>query len=220
MRGQVSVRFRPTLLLAVVLLTGCSGRTERFVDCAFRARLDGRWYAATGAIRVIPEYGRPLGSAIVPPCGSDEGFSIDAVAIKGVNPEVAFASAHYEDIVFLGEGTETLPGGLKRLRDEPTCVDDDAPIDLHGPWLGIVGPHNETEVDLVPPYDLEMRVDEASAARYERVFLTIHVSERLGRPLSREDVRSSLWEGGTVSVAATCVDGEFWAEQVTASPPS
>jgi hypothetical protein len=213
------------VLIAVALLTGCSGSTKdqgiagNSGSCVLRARLDGRWYFATGGFRVIPEYGEPLGTATVPPCGDEDGYSIEAVAIVGLSPEVGFASPSYEDAVFLAEGTDPLPPELVRLRHEPTCGQRDAPIQLHGPWLGIIGADGETEVDLVPPYDLSMRVDDASDARYERAFLTIRVGSDMGRPLSREDVRSSLWEGGDLSVTATCRDGRFLAEQVTASPP-
>jgi hypothetical protein len=168
---------------------------------------------------VIPRYGERLGTAIVPSCEDEGAFRIGAFAILGVSPKVAFASPRYEEAIFVAEGLKSLPRELERLRREPTCVAKDSPIHLHGRWLGIIGPDGKTEVDLVPPYELGVRVDEASVARYERVFLTIHVGESLGQPLTRDDVRSSLWEGGDLSLTATCVDGAFWAERVTVSPP-
>jgi hypothetical protein len=184
------------------------------------AQLDGRWYSGNGGIRVIPTYGDSLGTATIPPCEGGDGSRIEAVSIVGVSPEVAFASPRFEDIVFIAEGTDSFPPALQRLRHEPRCNDRDAPIVLNGPWLGIIGADGNTEVDLVPPYDLSMRVDDASVARYERSFLTIHVAADIGRPLDREDVRSSLREGGNLSVTTACLDGQFWAEDLTASPPS
>jgi hypothetical protein len=211
-------------VLALLFLTGCSGTTE--IDgarsansCALRARLDGRWYLANGGIRVIPTYGEPLGTAVVPPCEGGDGFRIEAVTIVGVSPEVAFASPSREETIFIAEGTASLPPELKRFRRQPRCANPDVSILLDGPWLGIIGPDGRTEIDLVPPYRVSMRVDEASDPRYERVFLTIYVGSNLGHPLSREDIRSSLWEGGSLAVTATCVDKQFWAEHVTASPP-
>jgi len=191
------------VIFAFVLLTGCSEASHnREVagdrSCGLMAQLDGRWYLGNGGFRVIPTYGDSLGMATIPPCEGGDASSIEAVSIVGVSPEVAFAAPRYaEDIVFIAEGTDSLPPALQRLRQEPTCVDRDAPIALKGPWLGILGPHHETEVDLVPPYDLSMRVDDASVARYEQTFLTVHVAANIGRPLTREDVRMSLWEGGT-----------------------
>jgi hypothetical protein len=76
-----------------------------------------------------------------------------------------------------------------------------------------------TEVDLDTPYQIDMQVVHASVPRYRRAFLTIHVPEALGRPLSREDVETSLWKAGSISVTASCRDGDYVAQDVTASPP-
>jgi hypothetical protein len=214
------------VVVAFVLFTGCSEASQDREgaggrSCGLMAQLDGRWYLGNGGFRVIPTYGDSLGTATIPACEDGDAFRIKAVSIVGVSPEVAFAAPSYaEDIVFIAEETDSLPTALQRLRQEPTCVDRDAPIALNGPWLGIIGAEGDTEVDLVPPYDLSMRVDDASVARYERTFLTIHVAANTGRPLTREDVRRSLWEGGNLSVTAACGDGGFIAEDVTALPPS
>jgi hypothetical protein len=106
------------------------------------------------------------------------------------------------------------------LRRELRCRERDAPIDLRGPWLGIVGPHGDTELDLVSPYMLEMLVEDAAISRYEGAFLNIHVAVDGGAPLDRQDVRSSLWEGGTLAVTVTCVEGKYRAQHVTAAPPA
>jgi hypothetical protein len=91
-------------------------------------------------------------------------------------------------------------------------------VDLRGPWLGIIGADGKTEVDLVPPYDLMMRVDEASDARLERTFLTIRVSDELGQPLTHEDVRTYLQHEGDLSISATCRGSAFLATSVAAVP--
>jgi hypothetical protein len=217
---EIRGRWAVLVALMITLLTACSGTTDGHPgSCGLTARLEGRAYAASGGMRVIPRYGVRLGTAIVPSCEDEGAFRIEAFAIVGISPDVAFASPRYEEAIFVAEAVKSLPPGLERLRREPTCIAKDSPIHLHGPWLGIIGPGNKTEVDLVPPYDLEMRVDRASVERYERVFLTIHVAKSLGQPLRRDDVRSSLWQGGDLSLTATCVDDEFWAERVTASLP-
>ena len=212
-----------------VALSACSlvacdtaepNKDEPYCAVVMRARLDGSWYLANGDIRVLPTYGERLGMATIPPCEGQGGSRIAAFSIVGVNPSVAFASPDFEEVVFIAQGTHALPRALERLRTEPACEKSAAPISLTGPWLGILGPHHETELDLVPPYTLEMRVNEASSTRYERTFLTIHVSEDAGRPITHEDVRSSLREGGDLVVIAACRDREFWAQAVEARPPT
>ena len=208
---------------AALLLAGCDATTSSEGEpelCGLRARLDGSWYVSSGGVRVIPSYGDALGKATVPPCGGEGGYSFEAFSIVGVRPEVAFASPRYEDLVFIAEATQTAPRWLQRLRVEPTCAEQDEPIALQGPWLGIIGPHHETEVDLVPPYTLEMRVDEASSRRYERTLLTIRVADEAGRLVTPQDVRTSLQQGGNLSVRAVCRNGEFSAKHVAALPPS
>lgn len=188
--------------------------------CALGAILDGRSYVADGGYRVIPTQGQPLGTATVPGCEGDEGYDFQAVAIVGISPEVAFVDPDREDIVFIAEDNHSRPPELMRLRRELRCRERDAPIDLSGPWLGIVGPRGDTEVDLVPPYVLEMLVDDAAIPRYEGAFLNIHVAVDGGASLDRGDVRSSLWEGGTLAVTVTCVEGRYRAKHVTAAPPA
>ena len=116
--------------------------------------------------------------------------------------------------------TGPLPAEVKRLLREPPCEEADEPIELSAPWLGIIEPDGTTELDLVPPYDLRMRVDEASAPTYERTFLTIHVGPELGQPLTRDDVEAFLLKEGDLSVTAHCIDDQFWADRVDAGPPA
>jgi hypothetical protein len=219
MRGQVAKSL--AVIVVAVLLAGCAtspSEVEPACVIAMRARLDGSSYFGSGDIHTIPSYGDPLGIATMQPCQGEAGFSFEAFSIVGVRAEIAFASPRYENLVFIAEGTHgTLPW-LERLRREPACGERDEPITLEGPWLGILGPHNETEIDLVPPYKLSMRVDESSPSGYERTFLTIHVGRDAGRPLTRRDVEDSLQQGGSLSVTAICRDRDFWAGEVDAPP--
>jgi hypothetical protein len=170
-------------------------------------------YSGMGGIRVIPTYGEPLGEAFVPPCDEDDGFRIEAVRIVGVDPKIAFAPDR-EETIFIADGVNELPPSLQRLRRPPRCDHGEAPVELTGQWLGIVDPG----VDLIPPYRLQMRVDLATVSHYERTFPTIRVESELRRPLRRRDLRSSLWQGGSISVTATCVRGQFHAQEVAALP--
>lgn len=115
---------------------------------------------------------------------------------------------------------DRLPSALARLLRAPKCDPGDAPIQLAGPWLGIIGADGHTELDMAPPYDLEINVAESSAERYERAYLTVRVPAELGRPLTRADIRSSLWEGGTISLRVSCRAGRYLAERVEAHLPA
>ncbi|MDQ4081369.1 MAG: hypothetical protein M3123_00525, partial [Actinomycetota bacterium] len=124
------------------------------------------------------------------------------------------------DTLLVREGLERLPRQLKRLVRARKCDAGDEPIQLSGPWLGITRLEGKRERELVPPYDLEIYVEESSAKRYERAFLTVRVPEALGRPLTRADVRSSLWEGGTIEISVGCDNARYIAKRVAAYPPS
>jgi hypothetical protein len=50
--------------------------------------------------------------------------------------------------------------------------------------------------------------------------LDVRVPAALGKPLTRADLRASLWNGGTITVTATCRGGRYIATQVTAAPPA
>jgi hypothetical protein len=117
-------------------------------------------------------------------------------------------------------GADALPPEVTRLRRAPDCDPRDEPIELAGPWLGISGADGETEIDLVAPYDLEVSIEESSSQRYVGAHLSIRVPAVVGRPLSREDLCSSLWEGGTISLTVMCRDGGYTAQQADARPPA
>ena len=65
-----------------------------------------------------------------------------------------------------------------------------------------------------------MRVDDASSDAYEDAFITVLVEPEAGTPITRHDVRTSLWEGGTIHIVATCRDEAFEATEISTSPPA
>jgi hypothetical protein len=223
-----------TLVLAVLI--GCSGtgfvRTEAETtgsdvsgseSCAPVIRYAGAIYEGL-AVAVAPLEGRPLGVALLPGCadggGASSGEQVEVAELSGVSPDVALVWRGRNDAVFIRRGA-TPPRAVEDLLRPPACESRDEPIELSGPWLGILGADGNTEVDLKPPYDIELFVASTSAARYERAFLTVRVPPSLGEPLTREDVKSSLWKGGTVSMRVRCGDGGvFVAETIAAAPPT
>jgi Family of unknown function (DUF6281) len=224
-------------LLLALALAGCGSGNDRVRgepnasveaegSCVLTVLYDGHRYDAI-AIEVAPPEGEILGQGTLPPCndtGGDNESSeqIEITALEGVAPSFALLWAGRNDVVFVRDDVDSgaLPHEISRLLRASECDSADEPIELAGPWLGILGADGDTEVDLVPPYDLEMFVENASSPRYERANVSVRVPAALGEPLSREDVRSSLWKGGTISLTVTCREGLYIAQQVDAYPPA
>src|SRR2546422_3231003 len=164
----------------LIVLAGASGACERSqisIDCVFVAHYQGRTYHSLG-VQVAPVEGRPLGTAVIPPCGDQPEQRILVSALPGVRSEVALVWRDVADQVLVRDGTDELPPEVDALLKAPRCDPSDVPIELSGPWLGIHDA-DQTEVDLVPPYDVDLLVDHASAPRYLRAFLTVHVPQSL-----------------------------------------
>ena len=187
----------------------------------------GHAYIGDG-VEVAPREGKPLGRVTLPACndtgeGGDEkpGEEIELAEIEGVSPSVALAVRGRSDTVLIREDVDydRLPPALARLREAPKCASGDEPIELSGPWIGIAGLEGKRAREVVPPYNLELYVDESSAKRYERAYLTVRVPAELERPLTRADIRSSLWQGGTISLVVNCRAGRYLAKRVEAHPP-
>ena len=190
-------------------------------DCASSVRYEGHLYQWSD-VEVAPREARPLGGAGLY-CNLSEGAeayeNIQLVAIEGVSPEVALAWRQHSDMVFVRDGLDPLPPEVARLMRAPKCRPRDQPIELAGPCQAIRGVFYE-ELDLVPPYDVDLLVEASSVPRYERAFLAVRVPKTLGRPLTRNDVRDSLRRGGSLSLTVTCwLDGRYVAERVVAQPP-
>lgn len=194
-------------------------------SCAFIAHFEGRTYEGV-SVQVAPEIGPYIGTATSPPCNDtnddvpEEAESFDVARLPGVSPETALALPHTTGEILVREGLEQFPEEIARLLQAPHCDRDDAPIRLYGTWTGILGADGNTELDLEPPYDVSMFVEQASHDRYLRASLTVRVPPALGQPLSHEDIESSLWEGGNIEISATCDDKGYVAEQVEAQPPT
>jgi Family of unknown function (DUF6281) len=226
-------------LALAVALSGCGDKVEDDVlkpagssnragsagdaSCALLVRFRGAVYEGLN-VEVAPSEGDSLGSGVLPACDDGHGASadeeIELAEVEGVSPDIAVSWPGRWDVVLVRRGV-ALPPEIEGLRKAPSCEPRDAPIELSGPWDGILGADGETELDLEPPYDVYVIVDEASEPRYERAYLTVRVPRSLGKPITRDDIRASLWEGGTIAARVHCSgDGGFAAEAVEALPPT
>ena len=193
-------------------------------DCASSVRYEGRIYEWSD-VEVAPREGRALGEAglycnlLEASAGTAPDEEIELAEIEGVSPEIALAWHQHSDVVFVREGLDPRPPEVSRLMRAPRCDPRDEPIEFVGPWLGIRGVVYE-ELDMVPPYDVDLLVEESSVPRYERAFLAVRVPKALGRPLTRTDVRDSLRRGGSITLSVACwLDGRYVAERIAAHPP-
>jgi hypothetical protein len=210
-------------------LTACSRHGgalgEGAGSCVSIVRFRGGSYLGM-TVAVEPIRGKILGDAILPPCNDSGGQSTDhserltVAAFPGLRPDVALIWAENPDRLFVRQDLKALPERVARLVRPPRCNPEDAPVHLSGPWLGIHGADGKTELDLLPPYNVMLRVDRASSVGYDRAHLTVRVPVSLGVPLTHDDVKTSLWQGGTISIAAKCAGGRFIAQSIQTAPPS
>jgi hypothetical protein len=213
-----------------VAAAGCGGGGARAAvggsgDCAYIATFQGRSYTGV-SVRIAPVPGKPLGAAHLPPCDDTGGAlapgpgeRVPVAELPGVPSSVALVVLSQDDLVLVRD-PKRLPDEVRRLLRAPACAAGDGPLTLSGPWIGILQPGGGTEVDMAPPYDVSLRVRDASADRYVGAMLDVRVPAALGKPLTRADLRASLWNGGTITVTATCRGGRYIATQVTAAPPA
>ncbi len=195
--------------------------------CAPIIVYDGHTYRGS-PVRVVAVARGRLGAATRPSCADTPGVpagpdeQVEVEAIDGVRDEVAIVVRGQEGTVYVRDDVdlEAPPPALERLLRAPVCRTEDAPIMLSGLWQGILGPDGGTEVDLVPPYDVQLLTEEGSPSRYAGAYLSVRVPPGLGRPLDRKDIEESLWEGGTISVTARCEGMTLVATAVDASPPA
>jgi hypothetical protein len=182
-------------------------------SCKFIATFEGRTYAGL-SVAITPMEGVPLGSAEVPGCNDTGGSPapssmIPVSSLPGVPASDALVMPGNDDTLLVRDSLRDLPSAVLALTRPPSCRASDEPIVLNGQWLGILSADGETELDLIPPYDLSIHVASASNARYERAQLTIRVPPSLGRPISHADVENSLWKGGSIAITAGC-DGSLF----------
>jgi hypothetical protein len=61
-------------------------------------------------------------------------------------------------------------------------------------------------------------VRRASDPRYEGFDLFVRVPPSAGKPLTKEDIRTSLWEGRSIAIIARCEGDRFVADDVQSYP--
>lgn len=223
MKGKVGAAAGVALLISAVSCGGETVTETSDASCAFVVYFRDQPYSAV-TVKVAPDEGEPLGVARLPGCDDtndsepEPDEEIPVSGFPGVSPDIAVIWTGSHDTVFVREGVRG-PREVARLLEAPSCDEGDAPIALDGQWLGILGADGNTELDLDPPYDIDLFVQEASSRTYEQAYLTVRVPPAAGQPLTRDDVKASLWEGGTIELTTNCDNGRFVALTADAHPP-
>ena len=223
------------LIPAIVLIaSACSSRSDApFPEdgprlqggggsCAFIATYAGARYEGRRVV-VEPPLGDALGKAVIPACDDGGGSPsaderIPVRELEGIDPGVGIVWEGSLSSILIREDLGSLPPELERYLERPVCDPTLAPIELHGQWIGIIQPDETTEVDLEPPYDLELLVASSSAPEYVGADLVVRVPRSAGRLITQEDIRTSLWKGGSIDVTASCAGDRFLVESTETSP--
>ena len=213
-------------MLVAAALGGCTatgGGGSGDASCASTIVYRGEDYGGV-YVEVEPCPGKSLGTAFITPCndtnGADEsGERVEVARLPGASPKRALVVPGDVSTVYVRQKLGPTPDAVRRLFDAPACDDRDGPVRLFGTWLGILGADENTEVDLVPPYDVTLRVAESSPDVYERAEISVRVPKTLGTPLTRQDLGASLRAGGDIEIEAGCRESRFLARAVEALPP-
>lgn len=175
-------------------------------------------------VLVEPPLGKGLGEAVIPACNDSNGGDsvgderIPVVELKGTDPSVAVVWEGQPSSIFVREDIDPLPSELQTYFERPVCDPSRGPIHLFGQWIGIIQPDQTTELDLNPPYDLELLVGRGSSPEYRGADLTVRVPASAGRLVSKEDIRTSLWKGGSIEMTVRCAGDRFLADTVETYP--
>lgn len=190
--------------------------TNTSASCAAVLRVDGKDYLGIGGLRRDPEVTGEEVEAVMPGCNDTGGEAptdetVSAQVLSEVDTDTAL---FYEGAVYVREGTDA-PEELTRWRTAPTC-DTVGTFELSGTWLGVQGPHKpEQDGDIQLPYRITMHVDDGPE-QYEKAEVVVHADTETSPALGPDDVKSTLWTGGTVTATVRCDGDRFEATALTA----
>lgn len=211
-------------VLAGLLLLGACGVPAGFgrstsgeAVCAAVLELGGLEYTGHGELRRIPATTGETRSARVPACDDGNGVAAARTVEVAVLADVPARRAVLAEGALYVRAGRPFPEAAREWFVTPECATDGG-FRLAGEWLAVGPPRRpRSDGDLRPPYRLEVRVDEGPNAYVDTV-VDLRVTADSRPRLGRDDVRTSLWEGGRVSARVHCEDGRFVADAVSSAP--
>ena len=227
----LSLRSVLTALAGPLLVSACAvagspggaGGSDAAASCAAVLEYDGRTYTGYGDLKYVPATSGVTGTGTMPRC-DDQPESQDDVGaekltvaeLRDIGPDRAVLT---NGGVFLADG-KAFPEQIRAWFSAPDC-DLAGSFGVHGDWL-TVDTHAEPRFDgdLRAPYRVTVAVlsTDPRAERYAGWTIDVTVTGQTAPSLGPDDVTSSLWEGGTISVRVHCDDTRFVAEQARSAP--
>lgn len=202
--------------------TGNSGSTSvgSSASCAMELTYAGHPYSAIGRLRWrLSTTGRTEEASDSPCSDVGGGAEDDEVATTVTIREL---TALPLDRAFLASGILMVRGDLPTPDEvsawmrRPACDSEDS-FEVTGDWVGIHNSYAQRQdPGLPPPYRLDVWITDGPADLVGGNVL-IQVTDDTAPRLTREDVRGSLWEGGTVTATVHCEDRSFIADEATSS---
>ena len=203
-------------------LTSCGasgptlGETTRSsASCAAVLRVDGKDYLGTGGLRRDPPVTGEEIEAVLPGCNdtggeAQPGETVSAQVLSEVDSDTALL---FNGDVYVREGSEApdLRTGARRPRATPTAPSSSR---ARGSGSRVRTSRSRTATSSFP-YRITMHVDEGPD-EYERAQVVVHAGAETNPALGPDDVKSTLWTGGTVTAQVRCDGDKFAATALTA----
>ncbi|MDN4161953.1 hypothetical protein [Nocardioides abyssi] len=210
-------------LVAAAALTACAGAGgDGSASCAAVLEIDGVRYSGYGDLRRQPETtGRRL-DVVVPGCddtggqgGAEPDRAASAEELAGVAADRAVL---LDGLLYVRDGSD-LPAAARVWFDPVRCAHA-GEAELTGTWLGVTGSQEpRADGDLRPPYRIDVAVADGPAT-YAGTTVTLRVTSDTQPALGRDDVRDTLWTGGSVTARVRCDDGRFSVLAVRSTTPA
>ncbi|KRE94060.1 hypothetical protein ASG76_11720 [Nocardioides sp. Soil774] len=178
--------------------------------------MDRVTYIGIGGLLRDPEVTGEEVEAVMPGCNDTGGEmppeeTVTAQVLTEIGSDTALL---FNGDVYVREGREA-PEQLRYWRTAPKCSTEGT-FELAGTWLGVQGPHKpQYDGDIQLPYRITVHVDEGPD-EYVKTQITVHADISTSPALGPDDVKSSLWTGGTVTAQVRCDGDTFAATALTA----
>lgn len=214
------------LIVGGLVLPAVLSRDTGAASCALVVDVGTQRYVGAGELMQLPPLERERVAGTIPACDDTGGTpwwrawdrdeppeSVEVHAVSGVDPEVALV---LRDQVLVPESSagHAVPTELRPWLRRPRCTAD-GPLVLRGEWLDVeTTKAPRFDGDVRAPLTVELRVDRHEADRPELAGARVLVRDRgVADPaLTPDDVRDTLWTGGTLEARAHCENGRFVAD--------
>lgn len=222
MTNSEVVRTLGAAVALVAALGGCaqgdgSGSAGGDSSCAALIDYAGHRYAAHGELVRTPDTTRRTDSATAPGCDDGNG----AAPARQVKVAELVDIPRSRAVLVAGElyvrVDRPFPEEAREWFQAPRCRTR-GHFEIGGEWIDVQeDDRRRVDGDLRPPYRVGVRVTDGPRD-YVGTTIAIRATTGTEPDLDRDDLRTSLWEGGGVQATVHCVAGTFVATALTSTP--